>query len=208
MNEQQIQNAQFFVKDPVELASGEIRFNVPHDLVGEVDALRDSVKAEGFAALEQMAVVFGKMQDELRTMAPQLDLKPLLDKMHKRLAETTERRDAAMAALNEGTSELGRLKQIMALQSRVIAGESLHGILSASRDPAELLALAELASQVGDTDMREQATRKAADIATCNADQEIERLQSAIRSAQLEQTRYAERWAHLIDCLGWVPRHG
>ncbi len=128
--------------------------------------------------------------------------------MHKRLAETTERRDAAMAALNEGTSELGRLKQIMALQSRVIAGESLHGILSASRDPAELLALAELASQVGDTDMREQATRKAADIATCNADQEIERLQSAIRSAQLEQTRYAERWAHLIDCLGWVPRHG
>ena len=208
MIEQQIQNAQFFAKDPVELASGELRFNVPHDLVGEIDALRDTQKQAGFDALEQMAVVFGKMQDELRQMAPQLDLKPLLDKMHKRLAATTKRRDSAMAALAAGTSELGRLKQIMALQSRVISGESLHGILSATRDPAELLALSELADQVGDDQLREQATRKAADIATGNADQEIERLQVAIRAAQLEQSRYSERWDHLVACLGWAPRHG
>ena len=41
-----------------------------------------------------------------------------------------------------------------------------------------------------------------------NADSEIERLQVAIRAAMLEQTRYAERWDHLVACLGWAPRHG
>lgn len=208
MNEQQIQNAQFFVKDPVELASGEIRFSLPSDLVGEVDGLRDTQKQAGFDALEKMATRFAAMQDELRQMAPQLDLSPLIATMHKRLAETTKRRDAAMAALAAGTSELGRMRQIMGLQSRVISGESLHGILTACRDPAELLALSELADQVGDIQTREEAKSKAADIATDNADGEIERLQSAIRAAQLEQTRYAERWDHLIACLGWAPRHG
>lgn len=132
-----IKNADFFAKNPVEFNSGDVRFNVPHDLVVEIDALRDTQKQAGFAALERMAVVFGEMQDELRQMAPKLDLKPLLDKMHKRLAATIERRDAAMAALAAGTSELGRMRQIMGLQSRVIGGESLHGILNATRDPAE-----------------------------------------------------------------------
>ena len=202
-----IQNADFFAKDPVEFNSGEVRFNVPADMVPEVDALRDEVKSNGRAALEQMATRFAAMQDELRTMAPQLDLGPLIAAMHERLAETTKRRDAAMSALNEGTSELGRMRQIMTLQSRIIAGESLHGILTACRDPAELLALSELSDQVGDIQTREEAKAKAVSIATNNADQEIERLQVAIRSAQLEQTRYAERWAHLIDCLGWASRH-
>lgn len=203
-----IKNAQFFAKDPVEFNSGEIRFNVPHDLVPEVDALRDTQKQAGFDALEKMATRFAAMQDELRQMAPQLDLSPLIATMHKRLAETTKRRDAAMAALAAGTSELGRMRQIMGLQSRVISGESLHGILTACRDPAELLALSELADQVGDIQIREEAKSKAADIASNNADGEIERLQVAIRSAQLEQTRYSKRWVHLINCLGWVPRHG
>lgn len=203
-----IKNADFFAKNPVELNSGEIRFSLPHDLVQELDALRDTVKAEGFAALEEMETVFSHMQDELRTMAPKLDLSPLIAAMTKRLDATTKRRDSAMAALNEGASELGRIKQIMGLQSRIIAGESLHGILTACRDPAELLALSELADQVGDTDTREQAKSKAVSIASNNADGEIERLGTAIRFAQLEQTRYAERWAHLIDCLGWAPRHG
>lgn len=208
MIEQQIQNAQFFAKDPVEFNSGEVRFNVPHDLVPELDALRDEVKSNGRAVLAEMETVFGQMQDQLRTMAPALDLKPLIATMTKRLAATTKRRDSAMAALNEGTSELGRMRQIMALQSRVISGESLHGILSASRDPSELLALAELSDQVGDVDTKAQAMSKAVSIATDNADGEIERLQVAIRAAQLEQTRYAERWDHLVACLGWSPRHG
>lgn len=73
-----IKNAQFFAKDPVELASGEIRFSLPADMVGELDALRDSQKQAGFDALERMAAVFSQMQDELRQMAPALDLKPLL----------------------------------------------------------------------------------------------------------------------------------
>jgi hypothetical protein len=203
-----IKNAEFFAKSPVEFNSGEVRFNVPADLVPEVDGLRDSVKSEGFAALEKMAAVFGEAQNQLRQMAPALDLKPLIATMTKRLAETTKRRDAAMAALNEGTSELGRMRQIMGLQSRIIAGESLHGILTASRDPSELLALSELACQVGDDQTREEAMSKAVSIATGGADSEIERLGTAIRAAQLEQTRYAERWDHLVACLGWVPRHG
>jgi hypothetical protein len=203
-----IKNAEFFAKDPVELASGELRFNLPSDLVSEVDALRDSQKQAGFDALEKMASVFSQMQDELRQMAPKLDMGPLLDKMHKRLDATTKRRDAAMAALASGTSELGRIKQIMGLQSRVISGENLHSILSASRDPSELLALSELSDQIGDTDIQAQAMSKAVSIATGGADSEIERLQVAIRAAQLERTRYSERWAHLIDCLGWAPRHG
>lgn len=203
-----IQNAQFFAKNPVELNSGEIRFSLPHDLVPELDALRDSQKQAGFDALEEMETVFGQMQDKLRTMAPKLDLKPLIAKMHKRLAATTERRDAAMAAMNEGTSELGRMRQIMGLQSRVISGESLHGILSSSRDPAELLALSELAGQAGDTDIQEKAKSKAIDIATGGADGEIERLQVAVRFAELEQVRYGQRWDHLVACLGWTPRHG
>ena len=207
MNEQQIQNAQFFAKDPVELASGEIRINLPRDLASELDALRDSQKHAGFAALAEMETVFGQMQDALRQMAPQLDLGPLIAAMHERLAATTERRDAAMAVLNEGTSELGRLKQIMTLQSRIIAGESLHGILTACSDPSELLALSELADQVGDDQLQAQAMSKAADIATGHAGGEIERLQVAIRAAMLEQSRYAERWAHLVACLGWAPRH-
>lgn len=203
-----IKNAEFFAKDPVELASGELRFNLPSDLVSEVDALRDSQKQAGFDALEQMATRFSAMQDELRTMAPALDMGPLLDKMHKRLDATTKRRDAAMSALNEGTSELGRMRQIMGLQSRIIAGENLHSILGASRDPSELLALSELACQVGDDQTQEEAMGKAVSIATGGADSEIERLQVAIRFAELEQTRYAERWDHLVACLGWVPRHG
>lgn len=203
-----IKNADFFAKDPIEFNSGEIRFNVPADLVPEVDALRDEVKSNGRDVLAEMETVFGEMQDALRQMAPKLDLGPLLDKMHERLAETTKRRDAAMSALAAGTSELGRMRQIMGLQSRVISGESLHGILSASRDPGELLALSELADQIGDIQTREEAMSKAADIATGHAGGEIERLQVAIRFAMLEQTRYSERWAHLIDCLGWAPRHG
>ena len=202
-----IQNAQFFAKDPVELASGELRFNLPSDLVLEVDALRDSVKAEGFAALAKMETVFGEMQDALRTMAPQLDLGPLIATMTKRLAETTKRRDDAMAALSEGTSELGRLKQIMTLQSRVISGENLRSILAGCSDPSELLALSELADQIGDDQLREEAKSKAADIATGHADSEIERLQVAIRFAELEQLRYGQRWDHLVACLGWAPRH-
>lgn len=196
-----------FFKQPVEVNLYEARMILPTDTHGELQALMDEAKQAGIKVRDDMEAIFIKAQEDMRRIIPELNVKPFRDELTKRIGTLDKRSQAAMKALSAGVSELDSLRNVMKLQSRVIAGESLDALLAKLNDANELLALCDLAQQTNDSQLAQQANDKAVHIATGGAGKEIEQLQQAIRVIDREERQYAERWEWMIANLGLCVRY-
>ena len=196
-----------FFKQPAEVHLHEARMILPADTHSELQNVINEIQQAGNKARDDMEAVFVKAQEDMRRIIPELNVKPFREDLTKRISTLEKHSQAAMKALSAGVSELDSLRNVMKLQSRVIAGESLDTLLAKLTDANELLALCDLAQQTNNSQLAQQATDKAVHIATGGAGKEIEHLHQAIRAIDREQTQYVERWEWMIDNLGLCVRY-
>ena len=150
--------SELFFKKGATVNLYDARYSLPPDTHEELTAIIDENNKIGDKARDEMEAVFVKAQEDMRRIIPELNMKSFRDDMIKRISTLEKRSTEAMKALSAGVSELDSLRNVMKLQSRVIAGESLDTLLAKLTDANELLALCDLAQQTNNSQLAQQAT--------------------------------------------------
>lgn len=187
---------------PQELALTGIKYNVSLDLYEQAKELMNGHHDAGDSAVSKMQSILDKAKEDMKAIIPTADLSSLCNELASRISKLEKKREQALKDLSADVSEMDSMRAVMRLQSRVIAGDTLEGLLGSLNDARDLLALCDLAQQTGNNALADKASYKAEQIATGGAGDEAAKLKVALSLIEREQEAYKARWANAIDRLG------